>query len=627
MRGLASYLSLLGSRSGLTPAGIALVVPITFALTMLSGWGPFANSSPAEHFLPTLLGHAAMGAVALLMWWLLFFVPPQSPPAVVTLGVFVLLSVVRLYTMDFAYLLVGVAGLPLSPARFALSLVVTVPLFAITGVLTELLQRSRRARRRIVQAKQSIVALGVPGHEGNGPTVAEVMARAQAHIDQLLLPWKVFPPSRPDHVAVEIDALVEEVIRPLSHETKHDLRTVAMTEAPPDASPLYEGWQGSKDDPDTIFPKDLRWREILPPRGASLLLVSLPTVTVFMWERFGWSAETLIAVSTLPALGVVFWLLRLIVTRLQPRTAVARFVWIVAGLGAAGVSTTTLVVVAVRALGTPVDFVFAAPTFLVILGIGFSVAEHLLAVTLNWEEFQAKTLSGLANRTAQHNRGTRDEMARAAELLHSGVQAELVAWAALFRTPDFVPDELPEALEEMGRRLDTFFDDPHPQGYTPAQARFDSLITVWSAARAIEHTEDPEVWELLDGEPALADRVFMVFSEALSNAVRHGRPGSITLNITRPDPERVLMSVSNPGVLHRMVPSAGGGIGLSTIEAHSSGTQLEQQGGRVVLSVWFTAQSSPDQRTTEWPLRGHTQPEENRGGDDGNRTRTISLED
>jgi hypothetical protein len=121
---------------------------------MLSGWGPFANSSPAEHFLPTLLGHAAMGAVALLIWWLLFFVAPQSPPAVVTLGVFVLLSVVRLYTMDFAHLLVGVAGLPLSPARFALSLVVTVPLFAITGVLTELLQRSRRARRRIVQATQ-----------------------------------------------------------------------------------------------------------------------------------------------------------------------------------------------------------------------------------------------------------------------------------------------------------------------------------------------------------------------------------------------------------------------------------------------------------------------------------------
>ncbi|AVG23722.1 sensor histidine kinase [Pontimonas salivibrio] len=627
MRGLASYLSLLGGRGGMTPAGIALVVTITFSLTMLSGWGPYANPQYEGHFLPTLLGHAAMGAVALLLWWLLFFLPVKPPPALITTSVFVLLAVVRIYAVDYAYLLVGVPTVPLSPSRFALSIVFVVPLFALTGVLVELLQRSRVARRRIDQAQESIVSLGLADRGDDAPTVAEVMARAQAHIDQLLLPWKVSPPTRPDYVALEIDALVEEVIRPLSHETKRDLEHAVVTEAPPHGSLSSEAQKELADDPDTIFPKDLRWREILPTRGASLLLVSLPIVAVFMWERFGWSTETLIAVSTLPVLGGAFWLLRVIVTRLQPRTAVVRFAWIVAGLSAAGTTTTTLMVVAARALGTPVGFVFAAPTMLAIMGTGFSVAEHLIKVTLRREDIQAKTLSGLATRTAQHHVGTRDGMATVADVLHSGVQAELVAWAALFRTPDFVPDELPEALEEMGRRLDTFFDDQDTREFLPTQARFESLITVWSAARPIDHSVDPQVWRLLDGEPALADRVFMVFSEALSNAVRHGRPGSITLNITRPDPERVLMSVSNPGVLHRMVPSAGGGIGLSTIEAHSSGTQLEQQGGRVVLSVGFTAQSSPDQRTTEWPLRGHTQPEENRGGDDGNRTRTISLED
>ncbi len=605
MRGWASYLSLLGGRGGMTPAGIALVVTITFFLTMLSGWGPHANPEYQGHFLPTVLGHVAMGAMALLLWWLLFFLPAQPPPAFVTMSLFVLLAVVRIYAVDYAYLLVGVPTVPLSPARFALSIVITVPLFAVTGVLTELLQRSRRARRRIDQAQESIVSLAFADRGDDAPTVAEVMARAQAHIDQLLLPWRVSPPTRPDYVALEIDALVEEVIRPLSHETKRDLEHEVVTESASEGSRSSENRQELADDPDTIFPKDLRWREILPTRGVALLFVSLPIVAVFMWERFGWSTETLIAVSTLPVLGVAFWLLRVIVSRVQPRTAVARFVWIVAGLAAAGTTTTTLMVVAARALGTPVDFVFAAPTMLAILGTGFSVAEHLVKVTLRREDIQAKTLSGLATRTAQHHVGTREGMATVADVLHSGVQAELVAWAALFRTPDFVPDDLPEALEEMGRRLDTFFDDQHAQEHLPAQARFESLTTVWSAARPIDHSVDPQVWRLLDGEPALADRLFMVFSEALSNAVRHGRPGTIAVDITRPTPQTVVMSVSNPGVLHRLVSSADGGIGLSTIEAHSSGTQLEQQGGRVVLSVWFAAQSSPDQPTTERPLHGH----------------------
>lgn len=603
MRGWASYLKLLGGRGGLTPAGIGLVVSVTFSLTMLSGWGPYSDPHYEGHFLPAMLGHALVAVVALLLWWLLFFLPASSPPAPVTLGLFVALAIVRIYAIDYAYFVVGGPTLAVTPARMALSIVLTVPLFAVAGMLGELMQQSRRARRRIDEAEESILSLGGPGHAGDSPTVAEVMSRAQAHIDQLLLPWKVSPPTRPEVAALEIDALVEEVIRPLSHETKrspgHDVVSDTRLDQ---TSPLASVWE-AQDDPDTILPQDLRWREIVPTRGEPLLVLSLPIVVVFMWERFGWSVETLIAVSTLPFLWAAFWMLRRAVIRLQPRTAFARFVWIVACLGAAGSTTTMLMVVVARALGTPVDFVFAAPVLLAFLGTGASIAEHLVAVTLKREDVRARTLTALAARTARDHGGTREAMVKAADLLHSGVQAELVAWAALFRSEDFDPNDLPEAIEEMGRRLDTLFHGQHAPVSATAQSRFDSLTTVWSAARPIEHTVEPGVWQLLDDDPELADQLFLVFSEALSNAVRHGRPGDIAVDISQPAPDTLLMTVSNPGVLHRLVSSAARGMGLTTIEEHSRDSQLEQQGGRVVLSVWFTAHSSSQQQMTHPPVK------------------------
>lgn len=587
MRGWASYLSLLGGRAALSPLGIALVVTVMFGLTMISGWGPFADPTADLHFLPNLLAHVLLAGVALLMWWLLYFLPQQPPPAVVTLGLFVALAIVRIYAVDFSYLLVGVEPLEATPVRLALSIGLSVPLLALTGVVTELLQQSRSARRRIDQAEESISSLGQSGQSARELTVAEVMARAQAHVDQLLLPWRVSVPRRPAVVAGEIDRLVQKVIRPLSHETKlPDSRTDHNSASK--GAHTVEALASSADDPEALLPKDLRWREILPTNGASTVVVALPITLLFMWERFGWSIEAVLAVATLPLLGGSLWLLRRVVSRSQPRTATTRFIWIVAGMIVAGAASAALLVVSARFAGNPVDFVFAAPVLAAILGIGFSLAEHLLSVALMRERVRAKSLAALASRTARLQGSGQDGRAQAADLLHSGVQAELVAWAALFRSAKFDPKQLPAALEEMGQRLDRLFDDLPDGDVEAAESRFDSLVTVWSAARPITHTVAPEVWSVLDRDPALADHTFLVLSEALSNAVRHGEDGDIVLTLRQERSGTLELRVSNPGVLYRVGPAAVAGMGLVTIGEHSRDAQLEQHGDRVVLAVRFS---------------------------------------
>ncbi|MEX2441606.1 MAG: hypothetical protein WD400_03065, partial [Pontimonas sp.] len=196
--------------------GATFVVFVVFGLTMMSGWGPHANPDNDAHFLPTLLAHFALAVCALLIWWLLFFLPSKPPPAAVTMALFVILAVFRIFAIDYSYAVVGVEPLPMSPARLALSIVFVAPLFALTGVLTELLRRSRRARLRINQAEESIQLIVQSSASHQQLTAGEVLARAQAHIDQLLVPWRVFPPPSPFAAAEKIDALVHEVIRPLS---------------------------------------------------------------------------------------------------------------------------------------------------------------------------------------------------------------------------------------------------------------------------------------------------------------------------------------------------------------------------------------------------------------------------
>lgn len=626
MRGWASYLSLLGGRGALTPAGIVLVVSIAFVLTLLSGWGPYAEPDHNGHFLPNLLGHVAVGVLALLLWWLLFFLPAQSPPAAMTLAVFVLLGVVRIYAIDLAYRVVGLPALGASSSRFALSIALTVALFSLIGVLTELIQRSRRARRRLEQAQKSIKLFGALDQSARTLSVTEVMARAQAHVDSLLVPWRVSPPRRPAVVARELEALVEEVIRPLSHDAKFSVGPVATSASPPEEPEAGERRSELVDDPDALFPKDLRWREILPTRGVSLLVVIAPIVVLFMWERFGWGTESLVAASTLPLLAGALWLLRRLVLRFHPRTAIARFVWMIAGMALAGVGATALHVVAARGIGSSVDFVFAAPVLMSLFGTGFSVAEHLLSVTLRRERIRSQSLSVLALRTARQQGGTRVGRTKAADRLHSGVQAELVAWAAFFRSPEFRPGDLPSALEQMRHRVDALFNDPPGHDDTPARSRFDALISVWSAARPVDATVEHAVWAVLDQHRALADDLFLVLSEAFSNAVRHGRSGDIAVNIAQRSPETLQLSVSNPGSLDRIGGSGTAGVGLLTIDEHSRERRLDQHGGRVVLTVSFSisAVAAKSKDSTD----GHSPgPAGNRGGDDGNRTRTISLED
>ena len=576
MRQWAAYFSLLGGRQALNAWSIAVVIPVIFGLAMLSGWGPLRDDSAATHLLPTVLAHATLAVVTLLIWWLAYLRPQRTPAAWVTLVFFAFIGVIRIPLIDAFYLMVGVEPLDAQPARLALSAVLVIELFVVMGVVVELVSRSTHARRELTRAEQAIRSLRVDNQATRKFWKDDVLSAVQSRLDQLLVPWRVNPPSRSSDVADALDEIVTQVVRPLSHEAGR---------AEPPQAPLGDvDSMGSSEEARAM---DLRWNTLEPTSGVTMLVASAPVALLYTIERFGWGIEIAVGALGLVILGLGLWGLRALVSAIPLHTFLGRLLTIGGGLVVLGMLSTSGLVMLGQSLGSPVSFIWGAPFLIVFLGIGVSIADHLIGVTLEREQQASDALAQLASDTAEWERSHRDVARETASLLHSGVQAELVAWSAVFRSPDFTDEQISVAVAEMESRIDALFEPGPATDALAPEAELGSLVTVWSAARPIEWHVAESLWPGFRDNPHVFARLITVISEGLSNAVRHGRPGPIDLELVEDETTGFRLTMANPGVLRPPLPGAVGGLGTETIAQCSDRSEVVQDGGRVKLTASF----------------------------------------
>ena len=92
---------------------------------------------------------------------------------------------------------------------------------------------------------------------------------------------------------------------------------------------------------------------------------------------------------------------------------------------------------------------------------------------------------------------------------------------------------------------------------------------------------EPSVWPFLDADPVRCKLVLDALSEAITNAVRHGDGGAISIDLLL-EQGRITMIVTSPGEL---TAGIGSGTGLARLRDRGAEVQLDQTEHAIVLKV------------------------------------------
>ncbi|MBX9149649.1 two-component system, sensor protein [Rhodococcus qingshengii] len=170
-----------------------------------------------------------------------------------------------------------------------------------------------------------------------------------------------------------------------------------------------------------------------------------------------------------------------------------------------------------------------------------------------------------------------------ARLSHSSVQGELVAaaWSSgsVAGRPVDVAATIAHILDGLESDLSASSDQPAD---SDARKRIDDLVTVWRYAIPVVSHVDDEVWAVIGSGSARLDSVVEILSEGLTNAVKHGAGGPVSLEVTLSDARAVVVRISSPG---RLPVARDSGIGLESLAGTVTSLELVEEEDRVVLTA------------------------------------------
>ena len=354
----------------------------------------------------------------------------------------------------------------------------------------------------------------------------------------------------------------EAVVRPLSHQ-------LAESESwrVPISGPPREGW--------TRRLADLVQLICPVPPLMPVLVVEL-TVLPFILAREGPALALLnLALGSMVLIGLGEVIRR--------AWRAARLPWLnVLGLGVCYAATFVIAGFLVSGAfvlfgGAPLPFwnvVFIYP----ILVLAWALLDAILARRAELEQELAESLAREAQATERLLARVTAMRRRLAKVLHSVVQGELVTSAvglAQTNNPAAVSAEIDRVSASVIQRLRA------AELRVDARERILDLVSLWSAALAVELDVDDDVWRQFDQNGDLQQSVVDVLAEGLTNAVRHGSGPHV----------RVIMRKGRVG-LDVLIQSQGdllekehSGLGMRTIATSAQAWSLEAKAGLVHLSV------------------------------------------
>ncbi|MFF1635385.1 hypothetical protein [Leifsonia sp. NPDC058248] len=538
------------------------LVTAPFALTVMSGMQYVEITEPAGAiWMVAALGHVGVGILMLIAYFLIKpFRGAFRAPAVVT--VFAAIGLVRpfLFLASAAILGYSVQVGDLG-SRIAINVVVCVAGFSLIAISVDLVREHFGVLRRLRAVQRAAQADGENGRRRIETLRERAVDEVLARIDETVRP--AIRPGLPASEASKLlRSIANDIVRPVSHDLFDSADDpTAATDAAELPRPRMRDWLAAA----------LTGLQPAPAGLTAALFVAL--VIPYALGTYG---PAVTAVHSVVGGALLYAGNRAVSALARRASGAAATIVIIVGYAVTGVVVALESTVLLAGLGLTTERLwFQAALYPVIACAVALVGSLSTRLGEDARELEESLQTSVA--TAARVRAAYDhERTGLASLLHSGVQADLIATALALSAGDDADAErtVREAVERVRTELEREHrDDPAPR------EQLARLVDSWSSAMPLEATIDDHVWGRLD-DAVRCQVVVDAVSEGLANAVRHGDGSPVGLAIRPSIRDGVTVIVNSGGRLLRARP----GIGLRDLSRHSEVILRERPGG-VELAV------------------------------------------
>ena len=569
----AALRSAIGGPDALTRWSLVGLLP----LGVLAGtlWG-LRNGLALSAWLPVVIGvHLFLILPFLLCRAIMIRASAKVPRAWLGLATFAFLGGLRALMLVYAGALMGVtlprgAVIDFIPNGIGTGI-------AILGVVAVVVDGNRR-HRAVVEQLAALDSEFERTRAFDEARLAEVEARSIAKItdrlEQELRQLQAGADTAPDVTSAQLRTLASDIVRPLSHDLAQGDQWIPSAE---DVTAKAPRWERIRD-----VIADVRPANPLVP----FLLIQLIALPTAISERVGGVG---FAAFIMLLIGGIMYALSWIVARLWPlgRTTVPRLIVLVALYAVIGTFAAWVGMIITQWYAGVYDPRWIAPFFLIITSMGVSFTTAIQAHQRDDEARMAMSVARNAQLNADVRERTRRAQRRVAKLLHSNIQAELIASAMLLAERANGSGDASARQGEVSQELDRLTATirerlaPSAEPVGQAKERLLDLTSLWSGAVDVTLKVEDEAWAALDQDPGALDAVMEVVAEGLTNALRHGEGSQVAVRMDR-DADGIAIRITSRG---RLAVESRAGLGSSFLDASTREWQLSEEAGEVHLTA------------------------------------------
>lgn len=377
-------------------------------------------------------------------------------------------------------------------------------------------------------------------------------------------------------IVEDIVRVSEDVVRPLSHQVSAALP--ADTQSVPRTRPPRVSFARLVQLTTTVAP--------FQPRVVSLIVFMLLfSASVFL---LAFPVGALFLVSALTVGFVTHWFGQRYVQPRLPSWSLWLRVVVISAVYPAGFLITVLGLIAFREQGITVDRVSGLGYPLLIiefLSWGLATIPAIRAGQREILEEGVETTSELAQIRARAEVRLRREKQRLAATVHGDVQSILMAAALRLQHPDTTREDALSIVSEARAAIARTLDEARMAEtvWPGLEELCQRLVDSWSGVVEISCQTDPLAREVVDRNQDLAETVWQVAREAVTNAAKHGRARSVKVAVGVSDDGHFLsFSAVDDGTRVSADELRGGGSRLFdavsenwTRQSGDTGTELE----------------------------------------------------
>lgn len=514
---------------------VLVLVAVWSGVLSLLGSGSTATGSLAVRATIAFVAGIAATVVVLLVWWLVLRRLDGLPHVVVAIGAVLAAGAVRglvvqagFVEMDFSEGSASDYIQRIVPSIFTISFAFLVGASGVAAVTSY-----RQTAGQLLAEQQRLVSLIDSSALGIEERQTDALDRVQQRLDAELRGLAL--DTAPSAVEA-LESLAGDVVRPLSHSLAHELPQWDA-EVPREAPRVR--WVDVLRDP---VPSAAIRPLVLP---LALLIIALPAGALVYRPATGLAtvAVGLFVLSGTLALG------RLWLVRHPPHRPVLVWMEIVLILAVAAVLTSRASSLVDRsdpsAGAIPSLAIFVVPVFGLIIAVASMMGARMSDITIELES----TTRQLQWNLARVNTQQWEQSGRLSRALHGPVQSLLHARLMRLRRQledgEVTSTELDELRADLQRAL--------ASALSPAEAPravsdvLNDVTETWEGVATISCRVAPTAEEQLAADPLCTHALTDLATEAVSNAVRHGKATTVDVTIEVDDDELILLRVVDDG--------------------------------------------------------------------------------